>query len=159
MQPDAFPGRGDGADLRRVGRRGRKKLGRGPGDPEQRLDALGPDEGAGGGAALLLVDLVQERLDLAAQERLPGAWRAARGPAAGLGGGGVGGVEAARGEADDGGVVGDVVKGRARLCVCLPRGGVLGQGEDGGGVHPCGDDLLCGEPKVGVRQETRPRNA
>jgi len=147
-QEEAFPGRGDGADLRRVGRRGRKKLGRGPGDAEQRLDARGPDEGCGG-AALLLLDIVQERLDLAAQERLPGAGRAARGPAAGGGsgggGGGVGGVEAARREADDGGVVTDVVQGGAGLGLGLHRGGLLGPGEEDGGVRPGRGALLCGE--------------
>jgi hypothetical protein len=133
-QQEDIPGRRRDPDLRRVGRRGREELRGRPGDAVERLDARGgPGESHSG--ALLLVDLVEERLDLAAQERLPGAGRAAE-PGAGLGGGGGGGlvVEASRGEADDGGVVGDVVQRGA-----LPS--VLGAGEVGGG-GVCGALLL-----------------
>jgi hypothetical protein len=74
------------------------------------------------------------------QERLPGVGHAARGPTACPGGRGLveaGGlvcaVEAARGEANDGGVLGDVVQRGARLG--LPRDSILGLEELGGGWH------------------------
>jgi hypothetical protein len=68
-------------------RRGREELRGRPCDSEERQDARGGfGERRGGGGFLLLVDLVEERLDLAAQERLAGPGGAA-GPGAGLGGG------------------------------------------------------------------------
>ena len=57
---------GVGPELRRVGGRGREELRGGTGDAEQRVDVERPDDA-------FLVDLLQEHLDLATQERLAGA--------------------------------------------------------------------------------------